>query len=290
MSRDRDQLMGHASDNDGIEEYDNPLPDWWVGMFIFTILFAAAYPIWYHFDGWGQEAAYLAQMEDAKQRWPQSENAAVVSTDPADIAAGEAIYQQNCAACHKADLTGAIGPSLVDKVWVHDGTAEGIIATVTNGVAEKGMPGWGPILGPDKVGKVSSFIVSKGGALAPGEASAAPPDGAAGTADAPGDGGAGAAEVVVASIDPADITPDMLASGEEVFTVNCVACHKADMTGLIGPNLIDAEWIHGGELSDITRTVTVGVPEKGMVPWGPVLGEEKIRDVSAYVYKKSRPE
>ena len=49
MSRERDQMMGHSADNDGIEEYDNPLPDWWIGMFIFTILFAIGYTLEYHF-------------------------------------------------------------------------------------------------------------------------------------------------------------------------------------------------------------------------------------------------
>lgn len=292
MSRQRDQLMGHAADNDGIEEYDNPLPDWWIGMFIFTILFAIGYTLEYHFiSGRSQEGAYIAQLEDAKTRWPNSNVSAAVSTDAADIADGETIFQQNCAACHMADLTGGIGPNLTDKVWVHEGTPEGIIHTITNGVAAKGMPAWGQILGPKKVSKVASFVVSKGGALAPGEQSAAAPEpegAAGGTADAPADG-AGSEAVEIAAITPDEITDEMLASGQEVFTVNCVACHKEDMTGLIGPNLIDEEWIHGGELSDILRTVTVGVPEKGMVPWGPVLGQDKIRDVGAFVYTKSHP-
>jgi len=291
MSRERDQIMGHAAENDGIEEYDNPLPDWWVGLFIFTILFAVGYTVEYHFiSNRSQEQSYQAQMEQAKELWPNASKMASVSTDPADIEAGAGIYKDNCAACHGPNLEGGIGPNLTDKVWIHDGTPEGVIKTVTEGVAAKGMPAWGPILGPDRISKVASFIVSKGGTLAPGEAPAeAPAEGAGGTAD----DAAGAASVVhpegpeLAEFTVEEITPESLAAGEEVFKTNCAACHKEDMTGMVGPNLIDEEWLHGGELADIYRTVTYGVPSKGMVPWTPTLGDEKVRQVTGYVYSKS---
>ena len=285
MSRERDQLMGHGADNDGIEEYDNPLPDWWIGLFIFTIIFAVSYTAWYHFIGdQSQAGSYIAQLEQAKELYPTK--TASVSTDPADIEAGAKVFADNCAACHGANLEGGIGPMLTDKVWIHDGTPEGVIKTVTEGVAAKGMPAWGPILGPNRISNVASFIVSKGGTLAPGEKGEAPPEPAA--------GGDGAADAVVHPEGPelppfavADATPEMIAAGQEVFKTNCVACHKEDMTGLVGPNLIDEEWLHGGEIGDIYRTVTYGVPSKGMVSWEPMLGDEKVRQVVAYVYSKS---
>jgi cytochrome c oxidase cbb3-type subunit 3 len=266
--------MGHGADYDGIEEYDNPLPDWWVGLFLFTILWGVGYWVEYHFiSGRSQEGSYIAQLEEAKQRWPVK--VAQVSADPAIVAEGETLYQQNCASCHMPDLSGKIGPNLTDKVWVHDGTADGVIATVTNGVTAKGMPAWGPLLGPDKITKIVSFVASKGGLLAPGEkaAEAAP---------------AAAVEVQVASMDPSEITPELLAQGEAVYAQNCAACHKDDLTGMVGPNLLDNQWIHGGALQDIVRTVTVGVPEKGMLTWGPILGEEKVKQVSGYIYSKSQ--
>ncbi|MCB0218574.1 MAG: c-type cytochrome [Chrysiogenetes bacterium] len=77
---------------------------------------------------------------------------------------------------------------------------------------------------------------------------------------------------------------EAVAAGKEVFTINCVACHGVDATGGIGPNLTDNEWIHGGKYDNIRHTITVGVPEKGMVTWGPILGPEKIAQVAAFVY------
>jgi cytochrome c oxidase cbb3-type subunit 3 len=276
MSKQQDQLMGHAADNDGIEEYDNPLPDWWIGLFIFTILFGIGYTVEYHFiSNRSQDQAYIAQLEDAKVRWPEFGKAKGVPTDAASIAEGQTIYATNCVACHGASLEGGIGPNLTDAEWVHGGTPDEIAAVVANGVAAKGMPAWGGILGPEKVAKVTAFVVSKAGSApaAPAPAPAAPAEPAAPPTE-------------IAAIDFASITPEMLASGEQVYTANCMACHQADMTGLVGPNLIDAEWVHGGTLTDIVRTVTNGVPNTAMIAWKPVLGDEKVRDVSAYIYSK----
>ena len=84
---------------------------------------------------------------------------------------------------------------------------------------------------------------------------------------------------------PAALDPSI--TGESIFLQNCVACHGADMTGGVGPNLIDDEWIHGGDLPTITRIITEGVPEKGMISWGPILGEQKIELVAQYVHSKT---
>jgi len=275
VSKQRDQLMGHAADNDGIEEYDNPLPDWWIGLFIFTILFGVGYVVEYHLiSDRSQEQAYLAQLEEAKERWPDFGKAKGVPTDPESIAEGKAIYAANCVACHGANLEGGIGPNLADGEWIHGGSPEEISAVISEGVAAKGMPGWGPILGPDKVSKAAAYIVSMAG-TAPVSSAAPEP--------------AAPVQVVeVEELDPATITESMLASGAEVYTANCAACHLADMTGLVGPSLVDDEWAHGGSYTDIVRTVTNGVPGTAMIAWTQMLGEEKVRDVSAYIYTKSQ--
>jgi cytochrome c oxidase cbb3-type subunit 3 len=162
VSKNTDELLGHAEDNDGIEEYDNPLPDWWIGMFILSIIFAVGYSVEYHFISQrSQEGAYTAQMEAAKVQWPQNANAAAVTTDAKTIEDGKAIYTQNCAACHGADRSGGIGPNLIDAEWIHGGQPDQVIATITNGVGDKGMPAWGPILGPGKVSAVASFVLSQ---------------------------------------------------------------------------------------------------------------------------------
>jgi cytochrome c oxidase cbb3-type subunit III len=77
--------------------------------------------------------------------------------------------------------------------------------------------------------------------------------------------------------------PTTVSKGKDIFMANCVACHKADASGLIGPNLTDDHWIHGGKPNEIYKTVSEGVPAKGMLAWGPQLGQEKVQDVVAYV-------
>ncbi|MBW1880100.1 MAG: c-type cytochrome [Deltaproteobacteria bacterium] len=163
MSKITDEILGHADENDGIEEYDNPLPDWWLALLVITIVWAVGYAVNYHFvSDHSQVAYYEAEMEAAATRWPQdtTEAGAVALTDD-NIAAGQEIFTTNCVACHGATLEGGIGPNLIDDEWIHGGEIEDIVRTVTEGVPEKGMLTWGPILGPEKVGKVAAFVYSK---------------------------------------------------------------------------------------------------------------------------------
>jgi cytochrome c oxidase cbb3-type subunit 3 len=163
VSQERDQLLGHAEDNDGIDEYDNPLPDWWIGLFIFTVLFSVGYWIEYHVvSDRSQESAYVAELEQAKVRWPEFGKAKGVVLDAASVAEGEKIYADTCVSCHGAELQGGIGPNLIDDEWIHGSSPDDIAKVISEGVAAKGMPGWGAILGPDKVSKVAAFVVSKG--------------------------------------------------------------------------------------------------------------------------------
>lgn len=157
------QVLGHADEADGIEEYDNPLPNWWLGLFYCCIAWAVGYTLWYHPIAKRSEAlAFQQEMADAQKRWPQSTMAAAVELTPANIAAGEQIFQSNCKPCHGADLHGGIGPNLVDTVWIHGGKPDEIVHTITTGVAAKGMPTWGPVLGPQKIAQVAAYILSKG--------------------------------------------------------------------------------------------------------------------------------
>ncbi|MCB9759291.1 MAG: c-type cytochrome [Alphaproteobacteria bacterium] len=74
------------------------------------------------------------------------------------------------------------------------------------------------------------------------------------------------------------------ADGAKIFQTNCVACHGADATGGVGPNLTDGEWLHGGTLADIKNTVTNGVPGTAMISWTPVVGEAGVAAVADYVH------
>lgn len=77
--------------------------------------------------------------------------------------------------------------------------------------------------------------------------------------------------------------PVFVAAGKQTYTSLCVACHTPNLTGSIGPSLVSTEWIHGGTPKEIFKVVNEGVPAKGMVAWGPVIGQKKVAEVVAYV-------
>jgi cytochrome c oxidase cbb3-type subunit 3 len=89
---------------------------------------------------------------------------------------------------------------------------------------------------------------------------------------------------------PAEATPApstdaaVLVQGQDLFTKNCLVCHTADGGGLIGPNLCDEYWIHGGTFADSVRTIQEGVPAKGMITWKLVLKPDEIMAVASYIY------
>jgi Cytochrome c, mono- and diheme variants len=173
MTQEKDKLRPHEID--GIQEYDNALPQWWVGLFYFTILFGVGYLFYLHvMDGTSLEEELVADLkareqmiaeQHAEQSQSSSEDGSVTSfadrvTDPAFIAAGKEIYNVNCVACHGMNGEGGIGPNLTDNHWLHGGSNEAILATISNGVAAKGMPGWKAVFGPLKTEQVAAFAIS----------------------------------------------------------------------------------------------------------------------------------
>lgn len=161
-ARARNQVLGHADESDGIEEYDNPLPDWWLGLFVGCIIWAFAYAIHYHFIAHrSQVKALAAEMADARRRWPEAAQAATVVFSKDNVEKGEAVFKANCTGCHGEQLEGKIGPSLLDSVWIHGGSPAEVVHTITVGVPAKGMITWGPILGPEKIGEVAAYVLHR---------------------------------------------------------------------------------------------------------------------------------
>ena len=76
---------------------------------------------------------------------------------------------------------------------------------------------------------------------------------------------------------------ESLKNGQAVFTTNCIPCHGAHGEGIVGPNLTDDYWIHGGGIKNVFHTIKTGVPEKGMIAWGALLNAKKIEEVASYV-------
>jgi len=167
VSEDTNRLLGHADEADGIEEFDNPLPDWWVGLFWLTIVWAFGYFLWYHVVADRSQVKELAdEMAAAASAWPEQATSAetgaaefAVTTET--VAAGQAVFAQNCVACHGANLEGGIGPTFLDDQWIHGGHASEILNTITVGVPEKGMLAWGAILTPEQIRHVAAFVISR---------------------------------------------------------------------------------------------------------------------------------
>jgi len=163
---DPNELRPHSYD--GIQEFDKRLPNWWLFTLYGAIVFSFFYWLIYHsaelspqpglaLDLQMKENAKLAaagatELSDSKL-WAMSVDAKILD-------AGKATFTTTCVACHLADLTGSIGPNLKDTVWVQSGKPLEIAKLITEGVAAKGMPMWGPILGREKINEVTAYILS----------------------------------------------------------------------------------------------------------------------------------
>ncbi len=171
-----DTNIERKHDHDGIREYDNPLPNWWLAIFFGTIVFGYAYWMHYHVAGTGAGliAEYQAAQAEAARRAAASkpltdELLVALSKDPQTTGLGEKVFVQNCVQCHGAQGEGKIGPNLTDAYWIHGGRPTDIYKSVTGGWVEKGMPAWGPVLGAERARAVVSFVLTKRNLNLPGK-------------------------------------------------------------------------------------------------------------------------
>jgi cytochrome c oxidase cbb3-type subunit 3 len=162
-------LLDH--DYDGIKELDNNLPPWWVYLFYGSIVFAAVYLVRFEIlGGDNQEMELKKELAQAKidvaeymKTAPDlmDEKTVTLLTDPADLAIGKTIFNANCAACHRADAGGQIGPNLTDEYWILGGGIKNVFHTLVNGGRDgKGMISWKGTLKPKEMQKVASYILS----------------------------------------------------------------------------------------------------------------------------------
>ncbi len=170
MSTDpnHDRLLDH--EYDGIKEYDNPMPRWWLATFWVTIIFAILYLLNVPVIGIGKGrlADYEADMAQAAAVAAKNNPLANItadqlvaaSTDPAERALGSTTFATTCSSCHLADGGGQIGPNLTDRYWLHGSQPMDIFKTVAEGVAAKGMPAWGKILKPAQVVAVVGYVMT----------------------------------------------------------------------------------------------------------------------------------
>ncbi len=171
MAKETNQVFDH--DFDGIQEYDNPLPPWWLILFYITIIWGVVYIAYFHVFGMGdlskaeyekEMAAAEAQMQAVSEQLSSSPQPAVVLLTGAEaISAGKAVFNKpgQCVSCHGAMGEGLIGPNLTDDYWINgDGSITAIIKVVTEGVPAKGMIPWGSVLKPADINYVSQYLLT----------------------------------------------------------------------------------------------------------------------------------
>ena len=165
---------------DGIKEYDNPMPGWLMAIWWGSLLFAAAYLIFYalSFGEGSMEAEYRQATQQAVTAVdayfeanplvpPSPAQLLAGAADPAVLEAGRARFTKTCAACHGERAQGLIGPNLTDDRWIHGGTVEQIFQSVAKGWPAKGMPPWGRALKPEELTALVSYVRSIQGSNPP---------------------------------------------------------------------------------------------------------------------------
>lgn len=255
---------GHAWDGD-LEEYNNPLPRWWVWLFWITIVFAFAYLALYpglgRFPGvlqWTSHGQYDTEIAKADQQYGPiyqkfaAIDVATLSKNPEARAVGEKLFLNYCSQCHASDARGGKGfPNLTDADWLYGGEPATIEKTILDG-RNGTMPAWGPVLGDAGVKEAANYVRSIAGL----------------TFDA-----------------------QLAQNGKAKFATFCAACHGAEGKGnaaLGAPNLTDQVWLYGSSEATLIETISRG-RSNTMPAHRAFLGEPRVHVLAAYVYGLSNP-
>ncbi len=174
------ETTGHVWDED-VRELNNPLPRWWLWLFILTVVFGLIYLVIYPglgnykgTSGWSEEGQYRQQSAAAEavlaRTFAPFEHSSVAQlvASPDALRIGRNLFMNNCSACHGSDARGAPGfPNLTDKDWLWGGTADAIVETISNG-RTGAMPAWRDVLGGDQgVEDVLAYVLTLSGRHVP---------------------------------------------------------------------------------------------------------------------------
>lgn len=267
-------VTGHEWD--GIQEFNNPLPRWWVYVFFATVIYGIGYVVYYpsvpgvdSVSGQGQIEEYKAAIEerdaarapfDARiEKMPASEIVNDAELMTYSVAAGKALFALNCSQCHGAAGQGAKGyPSFLDDEWIWGGKIDEIVYTITHGIRNEDDPearaasimqGFGDdeVLSKKQIRDVVRYIKVMAEGYSENEASD---------------------------------------RGKEVFAENCAACHGEDGSGMHSfgaPALNNQIWLYGGKSKELEETITHG--RAGVMPaFGLKLSETDIKKLAVYVH------
>ena len=180
MTPGRDELLDHEAD--GIREFDNALPRWWLYSFYLTIAISVLYMVNFHVlprpivGHAGVEAEYRAEVAAASaargRPAPAGAVAVAALTDAASLDKGRAIFASPtslCQSCHRPDLGGLVGPDLTDERWLHGCSPGEVVRSIATGYPPRGMLpyGGGPKLSDDELLQVASYVLSRRGTQPP---------------------------------------------------------------------------------------------------------------------------
>jgi cytochrome c oxidase cbb3-type subunit 3 len=162
---------GQLSDHeyDGIQEYDNPMPRWWVRIFWLTGYFAICYFLWFnvYFKGTTATEEYALDMKTAREEMAKRDLGTKITEEALEkltknaavMTDAQGTFKLRCVQCHAAEGQGLIGPNLTDDYWIHGSASLMDIYDVVNkGVPAKGMPEWGKQLAPVEVAKLAAYV------------------------------------------------------------------------------------------------------------------------------------
>lgn len=255
-----DKTTGHVWDGD-LRELNNPLPRWWMFLFIITLIFSVAYLALYPGFGaskgtlnWSSVGQYEAEMAKAQEAQEATYAAfrdlpvPELAKDTTAQAIGERLFLNNCAACHGSDAKGAKGfPNLTDTDWLHGGSPEQIHETILKGRVGLMPPQAEAVGSSEEVRQVAHYVLSLSGS---GHNS------------------------ILAQL------------GQAKYKQVCAACHAADgkgNTALGAPNLTDKVWLHGWGEQMIIDSINHG--RTGTMPAQEGrLSEDQIKVLTSYVW------
>ena len=257
-----DNTTGHVWDED-LKEMNNPLPKWWVYLFIITCLFALAYgalyPTFGKFQGalgWSSQGQHAAEVQkvEAKLAPVYAKFTGVspdqLAKDPQAMAIGERLFMNYCAQCHGSDARGARSfPNLTDKDWLYGGDAAAIKTTITQGRNGVMPPMAEAVGGPEDVRNLAHYVLSLSGT-------------------------------------PHDSVRATL--GKSKFGA-CAACHGMDgkgNTAMGAPNLTDGVWLHGWGEEAVVKAIGGGFNNQ-MPSQAAKLNEAQIHVLTGYVMSLS---
>ena len=257
-AKDSDNTSGHVWD--GITEMNNPLPRWWVWLFVITIVFSLGYLVVYPGlgsyagkFGWTSTNQYENEVAKATEELKPmyAKFAAMRVEDLAKDAdargIGERLFLNNCAQCHGSDARGSRGfPNLTDNDWLHGGSPEKITETITNGRIGM-MPPMAAVVGSeDDILNLANYVLSLSGSM----------------------NNSGRAKL-----------------GQAKFAA-CAACHGPEGKGnqdIGAPNLTDNIWLHGAGQAAIIKRIHEGKTNQ-MPAWSAKFTPEQIHVLTAYVW------